>query len=901
MGEYKVDSRMIKCRIKSLSSKYNKADCRLFLERAIESSTNKKVTRKKNINRFFSECMSPDNANKYCLECIGFICDEEDSKYSNTLTESFIYRILPYVRDVPYLINQLPKYKHGISFNEYAMLEKSFKEFEACDRILENHRIIQELFDLDSFIESGKNKNLSRLLTKICDTIYENTKDEETPCQILAITLEESSYLLEKHGVKYDKQDMVKFITEYFLLKPNITEHDQKTFRNVLNDNYVLVENDTASIRYFTELYDASKSNIMHLLNKFIISESKDINSDFCYIIRTMPIGYLISREDFVTNFGNILRFINEHMLTDDYDFNCIVENLKTIPGNIKSQMESDTWYYNSDDLGTIINHYENAIESIDVELANIVEDKDRIKKLVSIKECYRVSIYKLDELSSLVYTQENLDIMNNIGTMLESSHAFYLNEFNVMRFISLTKTALDIDKYLKEKGKKLLDKISGKIKIKNIKDLKKLNIFETVTENGNSNICVSSFDIINESDFWSVHDTMTNICRFINESIIRSNDVKAYYIVNPDTVEIRLEDTNTILLSDEDKKEINESISYEDKIRAIRLDETVSILESIDVDLMENINNIIESKINNIDYDTFYSIIEASKFIDNITRDDIITIASHFIESHNHLQKNGINWQIENWKHESSPLEIQMEACNLISALLESDEEKKEINKKKQEEKDNNDKKSIKDKIKEKVDQKKQEKEDKKETDEADKKKNPFAGVNLNSLKLYVKGLKAKMKDMSNKEKQWSRDVDMTFNRLIKGCKDALVSDRREAIIKGSIIPSFSKCIKIGIAMAGLTFINPVAAAVTAIGGMAMSKNLTRKERLLLLDEINTELEVVEKEIDMAEGSKNMKKYRKLLQYKKDLQRQYQRIKYNIRIGKDILPGSTTGLKDKD
>ena len=32
------------------------------------------------------------------------------------------------------------------------------------------------------------------------------------------------------------------------------------------------------------------------------------------------------------------------------------------------------------------------------------------------------------------------------------------------------------------------------------------------------------------------------------------------------------------------------------------------------------------------------------------------------------------------------------------------------------------------------------------------------------------------------------------------------------------------------------------------------------------------------------------MKKYRALLQYKKDLQRQYQRIKYNIRIGKDII-----------
>ena len=43
------------------------------------------------------------------------------------------------------------------------------------------------------------------------------------------------------------------------------------------------------------------------------------------------------------------------------------------------------------------------------------------------------------------------------------------------------------------------------------------------------------------------------------------------------------------------------------------------------------------------------------------------------------------------------------------------------------------------------------------------------------------------------------------------------------------------------------------------------------------------------------------MKKYRALLKYKKDLQRQYQRIKYNVKVGKDILPDSTTGLKNND
>ena len=170
-----------------------------------------------------------------------------------------------------------------------------------------------------------------------------------------------------------------------------------------------------------------------------------------------------------------------------------------------------------------------------------------------------------------------------------------------------------------------------------------------------------------------------------------------------------------------------------------------------------------------------------------------------------------------------------------------------------------------------------------------------------LNNLKLFSKGLKAKMKDMSSKEKEISRNLDMNFNRLYNGCKNALISDRREAIIKGSIIPSFSKSIKLAIGLAGITALNPVAGAATAIGGIAMSKNLTRKERLLLLDEIDTELEVLEEEISNAKSKNNTKKLRKLLQYKKDLQRQYQRIKYNVRIGKDLLPGSATGLRERD
>jgi hypothetical protein len=178
----------------------------------------------------------------------------------------------------------------------------------------------------------------------------------------------------------------------------------------------------------------------------------------------------------------------------------------------------------------------------------------------------------------------------------------------------------------------------------------------------------------------------------------------------------------------------------------------------------------------------------------------------------------------------------------------------------------------------------------------------NPFKGININSIKLYLEGLKGKMKNMNQKQKEISKNLDNSFRRFVKAMKDTLVSDRREAIIKGSVIPSFSKCVKLSLGLAGIGFLtNPLVPIIIAIGGFAVSKRLTQKERLLLLDEIETELEVIDKEISIAESKNQIKKYRTLLKYKKDLQRQYQRIRYNVRIGKDIMAGSTAGIKDSN
>ena len=166
--------------------------------------------------------------------------------------------------------------------------------------------------------------------------------------------------------------------------------------------------------------------------------------------------------------------------------------------------------------------------------------------------------------------------------------------------------------------------------------------------------------------------------------------------------------------------------------------------------------------------------------------------------------------------------------------------------------------------------------------------------GFSLNTLKLVIQNFKKKVKDLSTKEKAMWQSLDATMSGFMRSIEKSLTSNRREAIIKGSIIPSFSKCLKTAITIGGVTFVNPIAGLITAMGMYGSSKYLNRRERQLIYDEIDTELKVVEKELQLAENDGDMKKYRFLLQYQKKLARERQRIKYGLKVhGRDI-PGIT-------
>ena len=153
------------------------------------------------------------------------------------------------------------------------------------------------------------------------------------------------------------------------------------------------------------------------------------------------------------------------------------------------------------------------------------------------------------------------------------------------------------------------------------------------------------------------------------------------------------------------------------------------------------------------------------------------------------------------------------------------------------------------------------------------------------NTLKLALTRLKNTAMKLSDKEKQISNSIDVSINNVSKGLEAAVANDNREAIIKGRILPSASKTIKIALASGAAWAVNPALAVIGAIGAFACSAKLKAKERQLVLDDIEIELKMCERYLRLAEEKNDMKAIRQIEITQRNLQRQQQRIKYKMKV----------------
>ena len=151
-----------------------------------------------------------------------------------------------------------------------------------------------------------------------------------------------------------------------------------------------------------------------------------------------------------------------------------------------------------------------------------------------------------------------------------------------------------------------------------------------------------------------------------------------------------------------------------------------------------------------------------------------------------------------------------------------------------------------------------------------------------MSKLKIASQNLKRFALKAKDKDKQLSMKLDSELNRTMKSAKKAMISDSRENIIKGSFLPSASRCIHIALASGATFLISPVLAIISLIGYIGCSKSLTEKERNLILDDIDIEIKMCDKYMKIAEDKDDLTAVREIMKTKRDLERQRARILYN-------------------
>jgi hypothetical protein len=169
------------------------------------------------------------------------------------------------------------------------------------------------------------------------------------------------------------------------------------------------------------------------------------------------------------------------------------------------------------------------------------------------------------------------------------------------------------------------------------------------------------------------------------------------------------------------------------------------------------------------------------------------------------------------------------------------------------------------------------------------------------NKVKLAASKLGKTATKLKDKDREISKNVDVTMGHFAQAAERALTNDNREAVIKGSLIPSASKTIKAALITGAAWMVNPAVAVIGVLGAIGMSKHLQKKERQIILDDIEIELKMCEKYIRLAEDKNDLKAVRNIMQTQRALERQRSRLRYNMQVHWDQKVPNVAGDKGYD
>ena len=746
-------------------------------------------------------------------------------------------------------------------------LVETAKIYKRVDRIIKNHKNLSKKFKLESF--SNKAISNKDKIYSICEKVDTYTL---SPFVKINIVFEEVSYLCYSEGVNIPADSIVEYATDYFLLRDNNTKEDIDSYKRAIEESRVLPFGSEKNVGFLMESNNIKNSSYWaDKVNKWMINPNKDIDS--LLEIAKSNLNDIIALKEI----NNIIKdFVKINSI--EYDPKSLIENIESLSGT------------EAHNIITIIKE-------------NNIEDSDTLLEDLT-------NIWEADVNEEIYYADGNKERMS-----------FTSNDIDPFKVHSLITDTQDAGDFLSK-----IEKTSAKESPLNIHRIKRekdeINDDDILDHiDGNDHISTNLGSYSYDGSVEEAYKFVDSTVKCLN-NILYNRDSYAYYTLGENSFDINLRSKYSIILSE--SQELNRGFNTYEKSIICDLDKNTKLLESLIDTPIEAIMDKLQDR----------------KYAGTITAEEaglVYEIINPYLESGNNAftdfielcneeanpQYNYIKYICSNIEKEPFNLNedhvTRLDFCANIMGIDE-DTANRAKNNIKAAVNDLNPANKIKSSLKNnnEVDYNKANIAANKAKDTStDNKPTPEKKpISINDMKLAWTGVKGKLKNLSAKEKEFSRDLDMEFNHLCKSIESGLTVDHREEIITGQVKRSLSKAIKILMTWAGVGAtvgtaaggfsLAPIGAATTAILGpivmWAKSAMTSRKEKLLILDEIDIELQVLEREIQRAEASGSTKKYRALLTIQKNLQRRRQEIYYGLaRKGRKIPMQPVQGLRGRE
>ena len=807
-------------------------------------------TVQQDVSSFLKECATKANAEKYVsrafklLDALG-----EHAEYDTVCNEAFSFftnNVLPYMEH-PNRALQSSMVSTNLWDKHYAeQLKEACDRCHICDRVLDNHAKLSKRFKINEFNKYTTQRDIVSAVCEMVDTY--NIK----PHIKMELVFEESVYLMDKYGIKLSQPKLVEETVDYFLSTCTSSDDIHTNFPKAITESKILGFGADKNVKYlmgtkpaiYTEadiirsFVESERNSVKELINDY----KTETNKSDSVFKRCLNKIFTQSPQAVIDETPDILKWVRNFGVFGVLTKNAYAAAVAlVVNGYMHFDLRQKEWE-------RVIKYFEKEKENVDDKLFSTMDDEKKEKLETYAKELDS-AIEKLKKYNDSLYTTNELMNKNDDDINFESATAL-TEKKTIVQMQSMIQDAVDADKFIDKLTAQALKK-SDATKT-SLKDFLSLESFERyIDSDGRVSMVLSSYDISRCADRTKLYETVDSIVGATN-NFLKNRSSKVYYTMLEGTIEFELRSKFLIHTTmAEEAMYCENQFTDVEMIKIMQLSEAASTIDKLAALEPHTLTNKAMRKVGSLTHEQAIMFVEAWGYGSPISKESMSEFVDYYnkyqLESGEYLNAYEIKRLFENMQYNySADFDTITESTQIMYDIVNE-------------------------------------------------------AVDLNSLKLALMGFKKKIKDLGAKEKEASRDIDMTFNHFIKGVKNFYgATSKREQIIKGQVAPSLSKVIKIGITLAdvGVAANSIVVPAILLVGGLAMNAHTSNKEKKMLLDEIDIELKVVEREIQRVENDgKSSRKYRTLLTYQKNLQREKQRIVYGLSRKGIHIPSSSAGV----